>query len=70
MIERELSTEEANEINDRVDRENIEPFRGPEYDKHGFDLYFRVDGKVYRLVYDRETYFTEIGYEVTDLTIH
>ena len=66
MIERDLSTEEAESINDRVDVENIEPVGEAEWHEHGFDLTYIIDGKTYRLVYDRETYFTGIGYELIE----
>lgn len=61
--ERELSYEEANDINDKVDRTNI---TDKEYHEHGFDLTAVIDGRKYRLSYDHETWFTDIAYEVIE----
>jgi hypothetical protein len=63
MIERELSAVEAKEVMAKVDALNIDSFK-VEYDRKSSDHFFLVEGKQYRMIFDREgDWFLDIGYE-------
>lgn len=63
MTERELSQSEVKEIYNRICSEKIPEF-DVEYTSESTEFYYELDGKQYRLIYDRSAdWFCDIIYE-------
>jgi hypothetical protein len=59
---KDITEKEANSVNNNgkeVDGTQV-------FNEHGFSLDYTFNGKRYRLYYDRETWFTGVGYELEE----
>jgi len=53
--ERQLSEQELTALSDRISKENIKEIDEDNY-REGFDLYYRIDGKIFRMCHDHDTW--------------
>ena len=61
MQERELNKEETKAIYEKT--RNLEPYE-IEYEDQCAELYYEIEGKKYRLIYDQDcNWFCDIAYE-------
>ena len=63
MIERELTEAETKQVYKEICDAKLEPVH-TDYDRKSSDLYYKHNGKTYRLVYDNSCdWFCDIAYE-------
>lgn len=63
MIERELNEVETRDIYQRITDAKLEPVH-IDYDRKSADVFYILDGKTYRLIYDNSCdWFCDIIYE-------
>ena len=66
MTERLLSDDETRTIYDKIEKQRLQPYDTYRDRKH-CDVFYEVEGKKYRLVYDSAMdWFYDIAYEVTE----